>query len=157
MPKVAVPEGSDAITSRVWRLRPEFAEAAMAMRHAAYEKSILPARLQEAVRFRVALINGCLLCQQKAKPEVWGREMYDDMPTYAISPHFSTAEKLAILYTERYANDHHSLDDRFFARMREHFTDEEIVDLTFIVLRHISFGRLTHTLGLDDTCEAGWR
>jgi alkylhydroperoxidase family enzyme len=84
---------------------------------------------------------------------VLGPELYDEMNTYAVSDAFSSTEKLAILYTERYAFDHRSLDDDFFAVMRPHFSDPEIVELTFLVLRHLSFGRLTHTLGLDDSCE----
>jgi alkylhydroperoxidase family enzyme len=137
----------------MWTLRPELGEAALTMRTAAYEKSILPERLQEAVRYRISLINGCLICQEVANFDKWGKEFYQDMPTYPISSIYTDQEKLAILYAERYASDHHSLNDPFFDRMKDYFSDEEIVDLTFIVLRHISFGRLTHTLGLDDTCE----
>ena len=43
----------------MWQLRPELGEAAARLSHAVYEQSILPARVREAVRFRIARINDC--------------------------------------------------------------------------------------------------
>ena len=45
--------------------------------------------------------------------------------------------------------------DAFFARLRPLFTDQEVLDLTFYVGRFLAFGRLTHVLGLDDSCDLG--
>jgi hypothetical protein len=62
MPRLPIPDGPDHITDRVWALRPELGEAAKAMKEAAYGQAmLLPLRLREAVRFRIALINGCAL------------------------------------------------------------------------------------------------
>ena len=40
--------------------------------------------------------------------------------------------KLAAEYAERYALDHHGLDDEFWARMKAAYTDNEIVELSHV-------------------------
>lgn len=39
------------------------------------------------------------------------------------------------------------MDDEFFARLRAHYTDREILDLGIQVSYNLSFGRLTRVLG----------
>jgi hypothetical protein len=43
----------------MWALRPELGKAVRSMSNAVYEKSILPARIQEAVRYAIARVNDC--------------------------------------------------------------------------------------------------
>lgn len=61
--------------------------------------------------------------------------------------------RLAAEYAERYAVDHHGLDDAFWTRMREHYSDREIAELTMCLGSWIAFGRLNHVLGLDAVCS----
>jgi alkylhydroperoxidase family enzyme len=154
MPRIDIPEGDGKTTERVWELRPEYAEPNRRYLEAARQQSILEPRLREAVRYRMAIINGCLLCLQGRSEETGMTEAaYADVATFRTSPLFSDREKLALEYAELFALDHHSIDDAFFERLRNEFTDPEIVDLTFFTGRAMSFGRLTHVLGLDDACE----
>lgn len=65
----------------------------------------------------------------------------------------SAREKLIVDYAQRFCADHESLDDAYFARLREHFGDDEILDLTVCVARFLSMGRITRVLRLDhDSC-----
>ena len=157
MPRISVPDGPEHTTTGVYALRPEYAAPAAMMREAVVKHSILPVRLREAARFRVAQINGCLICREHRDPKAvaagFTNETYAAVEAAATSGLFSLNEKLAIEFTERFLLDHHSLDDAFFERLHEQFSDAEIVDLTFFVARYLAFGRLTHTLGLDDSCE----
>jgi alkylhydroperoxidase family enzyme len=59
---------------------------------------------------------------------------------------------LAAEYAERYAEDHHSLDDAFWQRMTAQYTQAEIVELTMCLGSWIAFGRLNRVLGLDTAC-----
>ena len=43
----------------MWALRPEMGKAAAALAHCVYESSILPERLRELVRMRIARVNDC--------------------------------------------------------------------------------------------------
>jgi alkylhydroperoxidase family enzyme len=59
---------------------------------------------------------------------------------------------LAAEYAERYALDHHGLDERFWARMTALYSQREIVELTMSIGSWLAFGRLNHVLGLDTAC-----
>jgi alkylhydroperoxidase family enzyme len=78
--------------------------------------------------------------------------MYADIENATVSSEYSEAERVAIEYTEKFALDHLSIDDRMFDRLREHFSDPEILELTTIIARHLAFGRLTKVLEIDITC-----
>jgi alkylhydroperoxidase family enzyme len=68
-------------------------------------------------------------------------------------PEYSPAEQVAIEYAERFALDHLSIDDAFFSRLREHFSDADILDLTICIGNYLAFGRLTQVLKLDVACH----
>ena len=64
---------------------------------------------------------------------------------------YSEQERLAIEYADKFALDHRSLDDAFFARMKAAFTDAEIVELTAMIGNWLAFGRFQAVL---DVAEA---
>ena len=80
-------------------------------------------------------------------------EMYAHVAEYREREDYSEREKLAIEYAERFALEHLAIDDAFFTRLREHFADAEILDLTICVADYLAFGRLTQVLKLDQECS----
>ena len=80
-------------------------------------------------------------------------EMYAHVAEYREREDYSEREKLAIEYAERFVLDHVAIDDAFFTRLREHFADAEILDLTICVADYLAFGRLTQVLKLDQECS----
>jgi alkylhydroperoxidase family enzyme len=68
-------------------------------------------------------------------------------------PEYSEAEQVAIEYAERFALDHLSIDGVFFERLKQHFSDAAILDLTICIGNFIAFGRLTQVLQLDVSCD----
>ena len=66
---------------------------------------------------------------------------------------YSAQEQVAIEYAERFALDHLGIDDAFWARLREQFTDPEVLDLSICIGNWLAFGRLTQVLHLDVVCE----
>jgi alkylhydroperoxidase family enzyme len=79
--------------------------------------------------------------------------MYAHVAEYHERDDYSEREKLAIEYAERFALDHLAIDDAFFERLREHFHDPEILDLTICIADYLAFGRLTQVLKLDQECS----
>jgi alkylhydroperoxidase family enzyme len=158
MPLIEVPEGKADPEVRVWALRPEMGMGAGALSHAIYEQSIVPVRDRELARMRIALINGCAICQQWRKtPGAAGNIGEDDYAhvlewrTYAG---YSDRERLAVDYAERFALDHHSIDAAFYDDMRAAgYTDAEILDLTVCIGGWLALGRTLHVLGLDESCR----
>ena len=59
MARIDIPEGEGGDAVQVWSLRPEMARAVAGMSNAAYHKSILPVRVREAARMRIAQLNDC--------------------------------------------------------------------------------------------------
>lgn len=52
---------------------------------------------------------------------------------YRESPWFSAREVAALEYAEQIVRDEQEVTDECFARLREHFSEAEVVELTFIV------------------------
>lgn len=61
---------------------------------------------------------------------------------------FSERETVAVEFAERLASDHHSIDDAFFDRLRESFSEPEILELGMMAGQYIGFGRLLMVLDL---------
>jgi alkylhydroperoxidase family enzyme len=158
MPQIEVPDGTADPEVRVWALRPEMGIGAGALSHAIYEQSIIPVRERELARMRIALINGCAICQQwRSTPGAQGEITEDDyvhVLDYATHAGYSERERLAVEYAELFALDHDRIDDAFFARLRAAgFSDPEILDLTVCIGGWLALGRTLHVLGLDDACR----
>lgn len=80
-------------------------------------------------------------------------EMYAHVEAHRDHPEYSEGERLAIEYAERFCLDHLSIDDEFMRRLRTHFSDAEVLDLTICIGNFLAFGRLTQVLKLDQQCE----
>lgn len=52
---------------------------------------------------------------------------------YQESPHFPEWEKAALEYAERVTRDDQEVSDECFRRLRRHFSEPEIVELTFVI------------------------
>jgi len=80
-------------------------------------------------------------------------DMYAHVAEHRDHPEYSDAERIAIEYAERFALAHLELDDEFFVRLRERFSDADILDLTICIADFLAFGRLTEVLRLDQECS----
>lgn len=60
-------------------------------------------------------------------------EKLNALRSYAESPLFTEREKAALEYSERIGRDDQEVSDECFARLRRHFSEPEIVELTFII------------------------
>ena len=80
-------------------------------------------------------------------------DMYAHVAEHRDHPEYSDAERIGIEYAERFALAHLELDDEFFVRLREHFSDADILDLTICIADFLAFGRLTEVLRLDQECS----
>ncbi|HUV09687.1 MAG TPA: hypothetical protein VMX12_01845 [Acidimicrobiia bacterium] len=80
-------------------------------------------------------------------------EMYAHVQSHPDHPEYSDAERVAIEYAELFCLDHLAIDDAFMTRLRSHFSDPEVLDLTICIGNFLAFGRLTQVLKLDQQCE----
>ncbi|WP_329792262.1 carboxymuconolactone decarboxylase family protein [Lentzea sp. DG1S-22] len=152
---IDIPEGKDPI-GYVWgELVPGIGVAAANLSLAVYQHTTLGLREFEAARLRIAQINGCLFCLD------WRTErdgvkvedgFVDAVARWRTTDAFDDRARLAAEYAERYALDHHGLDDEFWSRMTRHYTQVEVVELTMSIGAWLVFGRLNRVFGLDALC-----
>ena len=156
MARLDVPDGPGGEAAMIWTLRPQLGGMVERMIRGAYQQSILPADERELARMRIAQINDCVACSGFRAPSVLDAgvapELYDNVSAYASYPGYTPRQRLAIEYAERFAIDHASMDDPFFERLRDAFSDEEILDLTLCVAVFLGLGRSLTVLGVDQSC-----
>ncbi|MFE9576950.1 carboxymuconolactone decarboxylase family protein [Nocardia sp. NPDC006044] len=152
---IDIPEGKDPI-GYVWgEMVPGIGVAAAQFSMSVYSHSTLGLREFEAARLRIAQINGCLFCQdwrterdgKKVEPE-----FADAVTDWRLTESFDERTRLAAEYAERYALDHHGIDDEFLTRMLTEYTQAELVELSMSIGSWLAFGRLNRVLGLDTVC-----
>jgi AhpD family alkylhydroperoxidase len=155
MARLDIPEGEGGDAVQLWSLRPEMGAAVTRLVDAAYNKSILPVRVREAARMRIAQLNDCSVClafrADKVKAQGLTEEFYCHVGEHNGAANFSEQERLAMDYAERFALDHLSIDDAFMGRLRIAFTDPEILDLTICLTAFLGLGRTLRVLGITET------
>ena len=155
MSRLNVPEGPGGDAVQIWSLRPEMGAAVNRLVDAAYNKSILPARVREAARMRIAQLNDCTVClafrADSVRAEGLTEEFYGHIATHDDGAVFDTREQLAMEYAERFAVDHRSIDDAFVGRLRQSFSDPEVLDLTICLGAFLGLGRTLRALGITET------
>jgi len=69
---------------------------------------------------------------------------------YEQSPLFTPREKAALHFAELMAGDHKKISDELFTRLRQYFTESEILELGWRIAMFVGYGRLVYALGLED-------
>ena len=159
-PENATPEVKE-IYEKTLRGKPGNAQKALAHRpemlknFLAFYASVgrsLDRRLYEMIYLRVSFINGCHYCQQHhlassrragLTAEDW-KALKDG--SYA---RFSEKEQIALAYAEKLTRASREITDADFEKLKQHFSDAEIVDLHLLVGLANLTNRFTDPLGLE--------
>jgi alkylhydroperoxidase family enzyme len=163
MVRVDVPAGQDPLVF-VWsELAPPLSAAAGAYSEAVYSKSNLGLREFEAARITIARINDCAICTSwrtardvpgwSEDPDAVPEEFYEKVGLEPGWEGFTERERLTAEFARRYASNHVAMDDDFWARLRTHFSDAELVDLGLCVASWLALGRFNQVFGLDGACR----
>ncbi|MGP4090468.1 carboxymuconolactone decarboxylase family protein [Streptomyces sp. KR55] len=134
---------------------PDIGTAASNFSLAVYAHTTLGLNEFEAARLRIAQINGCAFCldwRTERDGRKVGEDFADAVASWRTTDAFDERTRLAAEYAERYALDHHHLDEEFWSRMTAHYSQAEIVELSMSIGSWLAFGRLNHVLGLDTVC-----
>jgi AhpD family alkylhydroperoxidase len=154
--RIQVPDGPGGEAAMIWSLRPEMVGMVDRMITTAYQRSKLPAAEREVARMRIAQLNDCSACASFRAPSVLAAgvpaELYEHVRDYRTYPGYTERQRLAIEYAERFATDHQSIDDELFTRLRSHFDDDEILDLTLCLAVYLGLGRTLEVLQIQEGC-----
>jgi len=151
--------GSDASpTLQVYANAPQVARAVTTLGGILNSASLLPFRLTELVRLRVAFHNQCRVCLAQRYTDSEGAALDEGLVCSLERPHeapdLTEAERAALAFADRMATDHLSITDAIFDELRLHFSDAELMDLGFHVAWFVGFGRLNAVLDLDPPVAA---
>lgn len=158
MARIDVPSGSGLERERLLMLHPEIALGMGAYAAAVYEKTTLAPRIREVARLRIAAANGCPVCLNTRSPQAEA-EGFDEAAVSAVVScsidgtdqltDLSDRERLAADFADRFAHNHHAIDDAAMAELRHHFTDLEIIELTALCAMTLGNGRFMTVLGVE--------
>ena len=148
-------------TTRILGHQPEMASGLHAFSASLKANRTLPERLIELVRLRVAFHNQCRSCMAIRYPDAIADGLTEDLVCSLERPHnaddLDERERLAVRYGELFATNHLALDDAFHDRMRELFTEPEIVELGLNVALFVGVGRLSATWDMVDDLPDRYR
>jgi uncharacterized peroxidase-related enzyme len=112
----------------------------------------LDRKVYEAVYLRVSLINGCQYCTQHhiqgAKRAGLTPEQMRALNEGSYSG-FAAPEQAALRYAEKLTRTPDGASDADFADLKEHFSDEQIVDLHMLIGLANLTNRVTGPLALE--------
>ncbi|PYN92547.1 MAG: hypothetical protein DMD89_27320 [Candidatus Rokuibacteriota bacterium] len=74
-------------------------------------------------------------------------ELVSALADYEAGP-FAEREKTALRYADRMYFDHHTVDDGLFAEVRARFSEDETLELTWVIAEFIALGKVIHVFGL---------
>lgn len=108
--------------------------------------------LLELVKTRASQINHCGFCidmhTRDARRAGETEQRLYGLSTWRDAPFYSDRERAALAWTEALTSvaDSH-VDDALYAATREHFSEEELVDLTMAIVTINGWNRIAHAFG----------
>jgi AhpD family alkylhydroperoxidase len=146
---------------RMFAHRPELAKGVVALFAALKQDRSLPERLIELVRLRVAFHNQCRSCMairyRDAVDDGVTEDLVCSLEQPAQAEDLTAAEKTALRYADRFANDHLSIDERVYDELREHFDEGQLVELGTRVALYVGLGRLAATWDMTEEIPDAFR
>lgn len=120
---------------------------AMAALEQHVQQSGLEKPLIELVKLRASYVNGCAYCidmhTKDARAEGETEQRIYAVPVWHETPFFTPRERAALLWTETVTNiSQRGVPDDVYAAARKEFGEEELVELTMVVIAINGWNRL---------------
>ncbi len=120
---------------------------------AAFYGGVLDHRIKELARMYVARTVDCEYCggqrSEVARQQGLRESDLDELLDYESSDQLTEREKAALAYAQAIAWDPTRADDELWARLHEHFSDTELVELGYFVALTSGQQRWIRTLDLQ--------
>lgn len=143
--------GSAIAPMEVWAHRPKMMMGMGRFNQAVRKGKAVDERIKNLVELKGAQMIGCEYCVDLGSQICRNSGMSDDellaLPRYRESELFSEAEKVALDFTVAVMRTPVEVTDELFARLKEHFDDKQLVELTaFLTL--VNINRFNAALGV---------
>lgn len=101
------------------------------------KKSPIDPVLRALITVRISQIDWCAFCVDINSATVLKRggteDKLNDLDRYRESPHFTEKEKTALEYAEAVTITDRGVTDELYERVKEHFDDQTIIELTALI------------------------
>jgi AhpD family alkylhydroperoxidase len=138
---------------RVFAHHPKLMAGYGAHEMAAERSDRVPKRLKHLAELRAAMLPGCEWCcdfgSSIADASGVSEEDMRELPLYAESARFTEVEKLVLDYATGMSRTPVDVSDELFARLREHFDEAQLVELTDIIALENYRARFNWAFGIE--------
>ncbi len=135
--------------------RPEIFQTMIAHFEAILTTGTLTTKLKELVIIRTSQLNHCSYClashRRIGMKLGWSQEQLDHLAEYATRTDFSASEKIALQLAEQMTRNEGAISDEEMARLREHYSEGEIIELMASIGLFNYFNRFNNLLGMEPT------
>jgi alkylhydroperoxidase family enzyme len=129
--------GSGIEPVEIWARQPKMMSGMGKFQQAVRKGDSVDERLKYMIELKGAQMIGCEFCvdlgSQICRNSGFSDEELLALPRYRQSDLFTEREKLALDYTVAVMRTPVEVTDELFARMKEHFTDEQLVEITALL------------------------
>lgn len=119
----------------------------------------LPHKLKEMCRIRISVAHKCGYCSTVRSKVARADGLTEDLVHDVLGEgtRLSPREKAALHYADLFKSGDDAIDsDDVYRRLRQHFSEEEIIELGMLCAQTVGVGRLVRSLGIlswDEACE----
>jgi 4-carboxymuconolactone decarboxylase len=143
--------GSGIEPIEVWAHQPKMMSGMGKFQGAVRKGNAVEERIKNLAELKGAQMIGCEFCVDLGS-QICRHSGFSDaellaLPRYRESDLFTEREKLVLDYTVGVMRTPVDVSDELFARMKEHFTDEQLVELTAL-LTVVNLDRLNAAFGI---------
>ena len=121
-------------------------------------EGVLPGRYLELCLVAVSLLNECDYCVAHHGPMLTVQGVSTDgvrtLLDYENHPELDEVDKLVVEYAKQVTLDPNRTRDAIFERLRQHFSDAQIVEMTWRIVLCGAFNRFNDVLQLEIEPEA---
>lgn len=125
---------------------------AVALAGERYSKTV-DGRLKKLAMIRAAQLTGCEWCldfgSRLAQDSGIEADTLRDLSVWRESPRFDELDRLALEYSEAITRTPVEVSDELFARLREHFDEPQIIELTMAITLENLHSRTNWALGIE--------
>lgn len=115
-------------------LRPEILRAFAGFGDSVYPGGLLERRVKELVIITASTTNDCQFCTSSHCDLVdIGAILEEPLTLIADTSALSVRERLAVEYTRAAMHDSNAVPEALWAQLHEHFSDPEVVELSFLI------------------------
>jgi alkylhydroperoxidase family enzyme len=143
--------GSGIEPVEIWAYQPKMLSGMGKFQQAVRKGNAVEERLKYLVELKGAQMIGCEWCVDLSSQICRNSGLSDEellaLPRYGESDLFTEREKLALDYTVAVMRTPVQVTDELFARVKEHFSDEQLVEITAL-LTVVNLDRFNAAFGI---------